>query len=59
MAGAGARLEPLAGEMPAERPRPRHGAKNAEHMPGDRMQPLPAPDLPLDIGDQGFERLRG
>src|SRR4051794_34537302 len=50
--GAGAGLERMVGQMPAERAGTRNGAEDAEHMAGDGMQPLAARDLALDIGDQ-------
>src|SRR6266516_143336 len=45
--------------MAAEGTRARYGAEQAEHVPSDRMQPLAARELALDIGDERFERRAG
>ena len=51
---AGAGLDGLRREMPAEGARAGHGVEQAEHVARDGMQPRAARELALDIGDEAL-----
>ena len=56
---AGAGLDRLGRQMPAEGARAGHGAEQAEHVAGDGVQPHALGQFALDIGDQRQRGLLG